>query len=430
MSTGIAIALLIGTFLILSFLHVPVALSLAVSSVLTGIYLGVPLEVVGQRMLNGLNSTSMMAIPLFIFAGEIMGEGGISERLIKLSNLLVGRFRGGLAIVNVLSTMFFGGITGSAVADASSIGSIMIPMMRMRGYDDDYAVSVTCTGAIQGVLLPPSHNMILYSLVAGGVSIAGLFAAGLIPGIALGLSLMVTSYVIAVRRNYPRGDVIPKNQRLRVIAEGLLSLSTAGIIMLGVLGGVFTANESAAIAVVYALIIVTFVFREVGPKGVHNILVKTFRKLSVVLFLISASSAFSWFLSYLHIPDAVMSFITGLSSNPHVVILLIDLILLAFALIMDMAPLILVATPILLPIATKVGVDPIQFGVMMMLALGMGLLLPPIGAAIYVGCSMGNLKLEQAFKAMLPFLAVMFCMLMLLSYVPAISLTLPKILVH
>lgn len=426
----LGVAILLGSFVLLFLLRVPVALSLAVSSVLTGLYLNVPLEVVGQRMLNGLNSFSMMAIPLFIFAGEIMGEGGISHRLIRLSNLLVGRFRGGLAIVNVLSTMFFGGITGSAVADASSIGSIMIPMMRMRGYDNDYSVSVTCTGAIQGVLLPPSHNIILYSLAAGGVSIAGLFAAGLVPGVALGLALMVTSYIIAVRRRYPKGETIPREQRVRVIAEGLLSLTTALIIVAGVLAGIFTANESAAIAVVYSLVIVTFVFREINFKGINKILLETFRKLAVVLFLIAASSAFAWFLSYLRIPDMVMTFITSISSNKYIVFLLINIILLVLGMIMDMAPLILIATPILLPIATKYGMDPIQFGVMLMLNLGIGLLTPPVGSAIFVGCTIGELSLEKAFKAMLPFLAVMIAMLFLLTYVPAVSMTLPHVLVH
>lgn len=426
----LGVAILLGSFVLLFLLRVPVALSLAVSSVLTGLYLNVPLEVVGQRMLNGLNSFSMMAIPLFIFAGEIMGEGGISHRLIRLSNLLVGRFRGGLAIVNVLSTMFFGGITGSAVADASSIGSIMIPMMRMRGYDNDYSVSVTCTGAIQGVLLPPSHNIILYSLAAGGVSIAGLFAAGLVPGVALGLALMVTSYIIAVRRRYPKGETIPREQRVRVIAEGLLSLTTALIIVAGVLAGIFTANESAAIAVVYSLVIVTFVFREINLKGINKILLETFRKLAVVLFLIAASSAFAWFLSYLRIPDMVMTFITSISSNKYIVFLLINIILLVLGMIMDMAPLILIATPILLPIATKYGMDPIQFGVMLMLNLGIGLLTPPVGSAIFVGCTIGELSLEKAFRAMLPFLAVMIAMLLLLTYVPAVSMTLPHVLVH
>ncbi|MDI6813624.1 MAG: TRAP transporter large permease [Desulfitobacteriaceae bacterium] len=424
----LGVTILLGSFVLLFLLRVPVALSLAISSVLTGVYLNVPLEIVGQRMLNGLNSFSMMAIPLFIFAGEIMGEGGISNRLIKLSNLLVGRFRGGLAIVNVLSTMFFGGITGSAVADASSIGSIMIPMMRKRGYDTDYAVGVTITGSIQGVLLPPSHNIILYSLAAGGVSIPGLFAAGMVPGIALGLSLMVTSYIIAVRRRYPKGETIPREERLRVVIEGLLSLTTALIIVAGVLGGIFTANESAAIAVVYALILVMLVFREIGGKEINRILIGTFRKLAVVLFLIAASSAFAWFLSYLHIPDMVMSFITGVSDNKYVVLLMINIILLILGMIMDMAPLILIATPILLPIVVKYGMDPIQFGVMLMLNLGIGLLTPPVGSAIFVGCSIGGLSLEKAFRAMLPFLAVMLVMLMLLTYVPAVSMALPHLL--
>ncbi|APC07507.1 TRAP-type C4-dicarboxylate transport system, large permease component [Moorella thermoacetica Y72] len=430
MTLTTATVILLGSFLILFLLHVPIALSLTISSILTGLYLGIPLEVIGQRMLNGLNSFAMMAIPLFIFAGEIMGEGGLSSRLVRFSNLLVGRLRGGLAIVNILSTMFFGGITGSAVADASAIGSIMIPMMRMRGYDKDFAVGVTTTGAIQGVLLPPSHNIILYSLVAGGVSIPALFAAGLVPGISLGIVLMICSYIIAIRRRYPRGEKIPREEWMRVVIEGLLSLTPALIIVIGILAGVFTANESAAIAVVYALLLVTLGFREVNAKKLHQILISTFRRLSVVLFLIASSSAFAWLLSYLHVPELVLGFITSLTTSRVGVFLLINLILLFLGMIMDMAPLILITTPILLPVAVKYGMDPVQFGVMLMLNLGIGLLTPPVGSAIYVGCSLGELTLEEAFKAILPFLAVMVCMLMLITFIPGISMSLPKMLVH
>ncbi len=425
----LATLILVGSFALLLVLRVPVALCLAISSILTGLYLQVPLEVVGQKMLNGLNSYSIMAIPLFILAGEIMGEGGISQRLIDFSNLLVGRFRGGLAMVNVVASMFFGGITGSAVADASSIGSIMIPMMRKKGYDKDYAVSVTCTASIQGVVVPPSHNIILYALAAGGATtISSLFMAGIIPGIVLGASLMVASYIMAVKRNYPKGETISKDQWTRIIIHGLLSLTTALIIIGGIILGIFTANESASIAVVYALILVLFIFREIKVRNVLTVFVGTFKKLSAVLFLISASAVFSWFLSYLQIPDQVMTAMTSVSHNKYVILLMVNIILLILGMVMDMAPLILIATPILLPVVTQVGMSPIQFGIVLMLNLGIGLLTPPVGAALFVGCSIGEIPMEKAAKAMLPFIGVMALVLLAITYIPDITLFLPHIL--
>lgn len=420
--------ILLGTFIILLIFRVPVALCLAASSILTGLYLHIPLEIIGQKMVNGLNSFSIMAIPLFILAGEIMGEGGISSRLIDLSNLLVGRFRGGLAMVNVVASMFFGGITGSAVADASSIGSIMIPMMRKKGYDKDYSVSVTCTASIQGVVVPPSHNIILYSLAAGGISISSLFMAGIVPGIVLGASLMIASYIIAVKRKYPKGEKISKDQWLAIIVQGILSLTTALIIIGGVIGGIFTANESASIAVIYALLLVVFIFREIKLKQVATIFMSTFKKLSAVLFLISASAVFSWFLSFLQIPDHVMTTMTSISHNKYVILLMVNIILLLLGMVMDMAPLILIATPILLPVATQVGMSPIQFGIVLMLNLGIGLLTPPVGAALFVGCSIGEISMEKAAKSMLPFLAVMLVVLLAITYIPDITLMLPNIL--
>ncbi|QQE77931.1 TRAP transporter large permease [Alicyclobacillus sp. SO9] len=426
MTTAIVILLL--SFVILLIFRVPVALSLVISSILTGLYLGVPLQVVGQKMIDGLDSFSLLAIPLFILAGEIMGEGGISKRLIDMSNLLVGRFRGGLAMVNVVASMFFGGITGSSVADASSIGSIMIPMMRKRGYDKDYSVGVTITASIQGVIVPPSHNVILYALAAGGVSITALFAAGIIPGVVLGLALMVVSYIIAVRRKYPKGEKIPRSLWLKIVWQGVLSLTTAVIIIGGVLGGIFTANESAAIAVLYAFLLVFVVFRDVHIKHAHKIFVNTFAKLSAVLFLISASSAFSWFLSYLQIPQMVLQSLSDVSHSRFVVFFLVNLILLALGLIMDMAPLILIATPVLLPVVEKFGMDPVQFGIVLMLNLGIGLLTPPVGSALFVGCSIGEIPIERVAKSMIPFLAVMFVVLLGLTYVPDLTLGLPHLL--
>jgi tripartite ATP-independent transporter DctM subunit len=422
--------ILLGSFVVLLILRIPVALCLVISSLLTGWYMDVPLEVVGQRMLNGLNSFSLLAIPLFILAGEIMGEGGISKRLIDLSNILVGRFRGGLAMVNVVACMFFGGITGSAVADASSIGSIMIPMMKKKGYDKDYSVGVTCTASIQGVIIPPSHNVILYSLAAGGVSISALFMAGVVPGILLALVLMFTSYLMAVKRRYPKGEPIPKEMWRPILIKGALSLTTALIIIGGVIAGIFTANESAAIAVFYALVLVLFVFREITWKKGFDIFIETFRKLSAVLFLIAASAAFSYFLSLLQIPNQAMMVLMSISANKYVILLMINVILLLLGCVMDMAPLILIATPVLLPVVTQLGMDPVQFGIMLMLNLGIGLLTPPVGSALFVGCAIGGITMERATKAMVPFLAGMLVVLLLITYIPDITLFLPNRFAH
>jgi tripartite ATP-independent transporter DctM subunit len=422
------ILILVGSFLILLLLGVPIALCLVVSSVLTGFYLQMPLMVVGQHMLQSLNSYSILAIPLFILAGEIMGQGGISNRLIDLSNILVGRFRGGLAMVNVVTCMFFGGITGSAVADASSIGSIMIPMMKKKGYPADYSVAVTCTASIQGVIVPPSHNLILYSLAAGGVSINALFAAGILPGVFLCITLMVAAYIMAVRRNFPKGEVIPRERWGSIIVQGLLSLTTALIIIGGIFLGIFTANESAAIAVLYAFIITTFVFKEMTLKKAFGIFIETFKKLSVVLFLISSSAAFSFFMSVLNVPDMIFHGMRAISDNKYVLLIMMNIFLLLLGLIMDMAPVILVATPIMLPLVTQVGMDPVQFGIILMLNLGIGLIHPPIGSALFVGCSIGEISMEKSFVAILPLLGIMLFVLLIITYVPGVAMFLPHLL--
>jgi tripartite ATP-independent transporter DctM subunit len=422
------VLILIGSFIVLLLLGIPIALCLVVASVLTGLYLQMPLEVVGQHMLQSLNSYSILAIPLFILAGEIMGSGGISSRLIDLSNLLVGRFRGGLAMVNVVTCMFFGGITGSAVADASSIGSIMIPMMKKKGYPADYSVAVTCTASIQGVIVPPSHNLILYSLAAGGVSINALFAAGILPGVVLCISLMVAAYIMAVKRNFPKGEVIPKEKWRSIIIQGALSLTTALIIIGGIFLGIFTANESAAVAVLYAFLITTFVFKEMTFKKGIEIFVETFRKLAVVLFLISASAAFSFFMSVLNVPDMIFHGMQSVSHNKYVLLIMMNIFLLLLGLIMDMAPIILVATPIMLPLVTQVGMDPVQFGIILMLNLGIGLIHPPIGSALFVGCSIGGISMEKSFVAMLPLLGIMLLVLLVITYVPGVAMFLPHLM--
>ena len=425
----IAAWILLGSFALLLILRVPITFALAASSIFTAIYLKIPLMAIIQQMVQGVNSFSLLAIPFFIISGEIMGEGGISQRLINFANLIVGRFRGGLALVNVLASMFFGGISGSAVADVSSIGAILIPMMKKEGYDSDYSVAVTVTGACQGILIPPSHNMIIYSLAAGGVSVGRLFLGGFIPGITLGIGLMTLSYIIAVRRNYPTGRTYSFREAISITKDALLGIFTAVIILGGVISGIFTATESAAIACVYAFIITFFVYREIPISRMSKILYSSLRTLAMVMSLIASAKAFGWLLAYLKIPALVTASLLNITSNPILLLLLINGLLLLLGCIMDMAPLILITTPILYPIVVNsLGMDPVQFGIMMMLNLAIGLCTPPVGSALFVGCAIGKIPIERATIAMLPFYLGMIVVLMFVTFMPAMSMFIPNLL--
>ncbi|MGP1508998.1 MAG: TRAP transporter large permease [Treponema lecithinolyticum] len=422
--------ILIGSFLTLLILRVPITFTLFASSVVTAVYLKIPLMSIVQRMVSGVNSFSLLAIPFFILSGEMMSRGGISRRLIAFSNALIGRVRGGLAQVNCLASMFFGGISGSAVADVSSIGTMLIPMMKQKGYDDDFSVGVTVTSACQGVIIPPSHNMIIFALAAGGgVSVGKMFMGGVLPGITLGVALMIISYIIAVKRNYPKEKRFTFKELLSVTKDAVLGLLTMVIIIGGVVSGVFTATESAAVACVYAFIITFFVYREISLKEFPAILLNTLRTLAMVMSLIAAANAFGWLLAYLRIPAAVTSFLLGLSHNPVVLLLLINLMLLMLGCIMDMAPLIIITTPILYPVlVNSLGMDPVQFGIMLILNLSIGLCTPPVGSALFVGCAVGKISIEKAAKGMLPFYLAMIAVLVLVTFVPAMSLFIPSLL--
>ena len=424
-----AVLILLGSFLFMLFIRIPIAFSLGLSTMFTAFYVGLPPMVVVQQMVKGINSFSLMAIPFFIIAGEIMGQGGISDRLIKFSNVIIGWMRGGLAMVNILASMFFGGISGSSVADVSSIGSIMIPMMEKKGFDKDYSINVTITSSVQGIIIPPSHNMIIYSLAAGGgISVAKLFLGGIVPGVLLGIALMILSYAIAVKRDYPREEKVSFKEALRITRDSILGLLTAVIIIGGVTTGVFTATESAAIAAVYAFIITFFVYRDIPISKFVDILRSSLSTLAMVVAIIATSSAFAWMMSYLQVPAMITDALLDLSNNPIIIMLLVNLILLFLGTIMDMAPLILIATPILLPVVRSIGMDPITFGVVMMLNLGVGLLTPPVGSTLFVGCSIGNAPIEKIAKSLMPFYAVLIIMVLLLSFVPALTLWLPNFL--
>ena len=424
-----AIIILLGTFLFMLFIRIPIAFALGLSSMFTAFYLGLSPMVVVQQMVSGISSFSLMAIPFFIIAGEIMGKGGISDRLINFSNVIIGWMRGGLAMVNILASMFFGGISGSSVADVSSIGSIMIPMMEKAGYDKDYSINVTITSSVQGIIIPPSHNMIIYSLAAGGgISVARLFLAGIVPGVLLGVALMILSHHIAVKRNYPREKTVSLKESLIIVRDSMLGLFTAVIIIGGVTTGVFTATESAAIAAVYAFIITFFVYRDIKLIKLIDILKSSLSTIAMVVAIISTSSSFAWMMSYLQVPRMITNSLLGISENPIIILLLVNLVLLLLGMIMDMAPLIVIATPILLPVVTSVGMNPITFGVVMMLNLGVGLLTPPVGSTLFVGCSIGGAPIEDIAKSLMPFYAILVIMVLLLTFVPEITLFLPRLL--
>jgi len=424
---GTAIAILLISFLVLVMLRFQIAYAVAISSIICLLYQGLPLTTVCQQMVKGISSFSLMAVPFFITMGCIMGSGGISEKLIALANSCVGWMTGGMAMVNIVASYFFGGISGSAAADTASLGSILIPMMVEQGYDDDFSTAVTITSSCEGLLVPPSHNMVIYAMSAGGISVGSLFLAGYIPGALLAISLMVGSYIISKKRNYPKGEKFSFKVFIKQFGVSIWALAAIVIVVVGVVGGVFTATESAAIAVIYSLIVSVFIYKGLDLKGVWKTLEQCVDTLSIVLILISTSSIFGFCLTTLHVPDIAANAIIGLTRNPILIALLLNLILLVLGCIMDMAPIILIATPILLPIAQSIGIHPIQFGIMLILNCGIGLLTPPVGAVLFIGSAVGKVKMERVVKATLPFYLCMIVVLLLLTFVPEISMLLPNL---
>ena len=424
----IATILLLGSFVVLIFMRVPIGFALGLSSIITTWYLDLPLMVVAQGIVRGIDVFVLLAVPFFIIAGEIMGAGGISARLVALANALVGRFRGGLAMVNVLASMFFGDISGSSAADTSSIGSLLIPIMKKKGYDGDFATSVTMAGSVQGILIPPSHNMIIFALVAGSVSIGRLFLAGVIPGILLGGALMVFCYIMSVIRKYPVGEKVDFRTAMKSLWDSSLGLATVLIVVVGVISGIFTATESAALAAVWAFIVTFFVYREIPLSRMNEILGNSLKILAIILIMIGTSSAFGWLTAYLRVPGLVAQSILGVTDNPILIMLILNGIMLFLGMIMDMAAIILVATPVLLPIAIKIGIDPIHFGIIMMLNLGIGLITPPVGNTLFIGSAIAGISIEQLTKCMLPFFGVMLAVLALVTFCPSIVMFLPNLL--
>ena len=428
MSESMAILILLGSFFIMIFLRFPIAYAVALSSILCLLSQGLPLTTICQQMVKGINSFSLMAVPFFITMGCLMGSGGISEKLIALANACVGWMRGGMAMVNIVASYFFGGISGSAAADTASLGSLLIPMMVDQGYDGDFSTAVTITSSCEGLLVPPSHNMVIYATTSGGISVGSLFLAGYIPGAVLALSLMIGSYIISVKRNYPKGEPFSMKNLLKQLSVSFWALAAVLIVVVGVVCGVFTATESAAIAVVYSLIVSVYIYKGLDWKGVWNELENCINTLSIVLILIATSSIFGFCLTRLHVPDMAANAIVGLTNNPILIALLLNLILLVLGCIMDMSPIILIATPILLPIAQSIGIDPIQFGIMVILNCGIGLLTPPVGAVLFIGSAVAKIPMEKVVKATLPFYLCMIITLLLVTFVPAISMFIPNLL--
>ncbi|MFN4010883.1 MAG: TRAP transporter large permease [Pannonibacter sp.] len=419
---------LFGTFGFLLLIGMPVAFCLGISSFATVVYLGLPPMIVFQRLNSGVSVFALMAIPFFIFAGELMVRGDIARRLVALAGAAVGHMRGGLGQVNIAASVMFGGISGSAAADASAIGGLMIPQMKERGYGVDYAVNVTVVSSIIALLIPPSHNMIIYSISAGGrISIADLFTAGIIPGVLLALSLMSAAWWVAKRRGYPT-EAFPGWRAVGFLfANAIPGLMLIGIIFFGVRSGVFTASESSCIAAVYALLVTVLAYRTMTWDNFVASTMAAVRTTAMVLLVIGCAASFGWLMALLKVPAEMVALLRGISDNPIVILLLINVILLFLGTFMDMSPLIVITTPIFLPVAAAYGVDPVHFGVILILNLGIGLCTPPVGSVLFVGCAVGRITVWEAVKTIWPFYGAAFAALLLVTYVPALSLWLPSL---
>ncbi|MEO6689788.1 MAG: TRAP transporter large permease [Dokdonella sp.] len=424
-----ATSILFGVFALLLIIGVPVAFSLMSAALATLLYLGLPPIVMVQQTAAGVGTASLIAIPLFIFAGEIMLRGGISERLIALASALVGHLRGGLGQVSVLSSLFFGGVSGSAIADVSAIGGAMIPQMVKRGFDRDFAVNVTMTAALVALLVPPSHNLILYSASAGGgISISDLFAAGIVPALLLTLTLMVTGWLIARKRGYAVEAFPGMRAVLRRFIAALPGLLLVALIFVGIRAGIFTAVESAAIAVVYALFVTALIHRRLGWRDFIETCAGAARTSGMILLVIAAAASFGWLLAYLEVPTAAVNALTHLTHDRNLLLLLMVLILLLLGTFMDLAPMIIICTPIFLPVARAIGVDPVHFGVILILKGGIGLITPPLGSVLFVGTAIGKIPIGEALRTIWPFYFACLGVLLLVTFVPALSLWLPALL--
>jgi len=427
------IAVVLATMFICFAIGVPIAYSLALAAIAGALFIDLPLAALMLKISDGVSKVAMLTIPFFVLAGAIMAEGGMARRLVAFADVLVGvtRLRGGLSVVNVLATTFLSGISGSSVADVSAIGSVMIPQMERAGYPRPFATSVTITASVQALLVPPSHNAVIYSLATGGtISIISLFMAGVVPGLLLGFSIMVLCLVIAYRDGHPRGKTVPLRDAIRITIDALWGLITLAIILGGILLGIFTAIEAGAVACVWAFFVTMFVYRDYGWRDLPRLVHRTLSTVAMVMTLIACASAVGYIMALTRMPAKITAFFLTISSDKHVILFLVNVMLLVLGCLVDMAPSILIATPILLPVMTSFGVDPVHFGMIMMLNLGIGLCHPPVGATLFVGCAVGKVTIEEVMRRIWPFYGVMFVVLMLVTYLPELSLWLPRLVLR
>ncbi len=421
--------ILSATFFGFLILGVPVAFAIGLSALCSILYEGLPVAVVFQQMMSGMNIFSFLAIPFFVFSGELMLHGGVADKIVQLAKNMVGHIRGGLGMSNVLACTLFGGVSGSPVADVSAMGSVMIPMMKKEGYDVDYAVNVTTHASLVGALMPTSHNMIIYSLAAGGkVSIGALIAAGLLPSLVLMICMLVAAYLVAVKRGYPAGIFPGWTTVWRSFAAATPGLLIIAIILSGILSGVFTATESAAVAVTYTIILTFFLYRTMTRQKFVAAAAKAVKTTGIVLLLIGVSTMFQYLMGLYEVAEYAGALMSKVSTSPWMIFLLINIILFVLGTFMDMAATILICTPIFLPIAMKAGMDPVQFGILMLINCALGLNTPPVGTTQFVGCAIGGISVGAVMRTILPFYAALIAALMFVTYVPGFSLWLPSLL--
>jgi tripartite ATP-independent transporter DctM subunit len=423
------IFILIGTFTIVCLMGMPVAYALGIAAILAALWIGLPLEAVMLKVAGGMSGFSLLAIPFFILAGAIMAVGGMAERLVNLAKVFVGFIRGGMALVNILASTMFGCISGSSVADTAAVGSVMIPQMIKNGYPRLFAVNVTISGSLQPLLVPPSHNMIIYSIAAGGtISVAHLFMAGIIPALLLGLSLIILVLIIAQQKQFPKGEVIPLRQALKIALDAVWGMVTIAIILGGILSGTFTPTESGAVACVYAFLVTMFVYRDVKWNELPKLIGRVVRTVGMVMIMIGFSIAFGYMMAIMRVPAMATEFFVAISSDKYTFLLWVNILLLLLGTFMDLAPMLLICTPIFLPVIKTFGIDPVHFGIIMILNLGIGLLTPPVGPTMVVGCAIGKVSMEAVSRSILVFYIPMIIVLILVTYIPALTLWLPRLI--
>lgn len=424
----IGIMILVGSLALMLIMGVEIAYALGLSAVFTCMYMGIDLLVVFQSIFNKMANYSLLAVPCFMLMGEFMSIGSMSSNIVGLANVLVGWMPGGLAMVNVVDSMFFGGVSGSSVADVSSLGPIVIKLMKDSGYDEDFSVALTCTSSIQGIIIPPSHNLVIYAVTAGGVSVAALYMGGYLSGILLGLCLAVYCFFVAKKRHYPRAEKFTIKNFLRALWLALPALGAMLVVVGSVLLGWMTATEAAAAACIYTFIF-TFAVEKAGTvKDIYVAFSRTIRTIGSVLILAACATAFSWVITYLRIPQMVTAGLFAITTNKYVMLLIINVILLIMGCFMNMVSIVYIMTPILLPIVTSFGMHPVTFGIMMIMNLGIGLLTPPVGQVLFVGSSISGLSVERLTKALLPQMAFMIIALILIALIPGVTMWLPTVL--